>query len=93
MDYQTTCPPGWVHVGLCVDCVFAVEYGPKAHEIDADWPGLLPENERVPFAVALDENDEPIAEPSFGKYPCFGCGSGLAGDRYPYVATIQAVVP
>lgn len=93
MDYQTTCPPGWVRVELCVDCVLAVENGPSAHEPDADWPGLLPQNEGVPFVAARDGDGEPITEPSFGTYPCFGCGSGLAGDRYPYLLLFEAVTP
>jgi hypothetical protein len=93
MDDPTTCPPGYQHVDLCVDCVFAVEYYEGSEGISSDWPGLLPWARAASFGVALHADDTPKQDPHFSKHPCVACGSGLAGDRYEYVATIQAVVP
>jgi hypothetical protein len=74
-----------VTVGLCVDCVTADANGADAEGIEPDWCGFLPAWEGWAFGTDADADGEP-REPAFGWYPCDGCGSGLGGDRYPYVA-------
>ena len=71
-------------VNLCVDCVAADANGTEA--AGDEWPGFLPEWEGWLFGpVVTDEENEPV-EPHFSWYPCGGCGSGLGGDRYRYIA-------
>ena len=75
-----------VDVDLCVDCVFADANGPEALHISEDWTGFLPEWDGWVFGpVVSDEENEPV-EPHFSWSPCGGCGSGLGGDRFRYIA-------
>lgn len=71
-------------VELCVDCVWGDAYGydPEVH-VDG-WNGFLPEWTGYVFESIRTDRDEPVY--GFGKSPCHGCGSGLAGDRYEYHA-------
>lgn len=79
--------PDEIKIRLCVDCVYADANGTA--ELDDSWLGFdeqrwqgwgfVPETERYG-----DYNE--IREPSFSWSPCDGCGSGLGGDRYDYIA-------
>lgn len=94
MDDTITCPPPWAEVAICVDCVMAVTYGPAFDEIGDEWPGLLPHWQGVEFVVARTADDgEPVSDPSFSWSPCGGCGDGLGGDRYDYLALLAETAP
>lgn len=70
---------------LCVDCVTVDANGRDAEGIDPSWPGFLPEWSGRVMAPMLQNGGEP-EDPFFSSYPCEGCGSGLAGDRFYYIA-------
>ena len=70
---------------LCVDCVTADANGPNAEGISPDWSGFMPEWSGWIMGTAVWDYDEPRG-PFFSSYPCEGCGSGLAGDRFYYAA-------
>ena len=74
-------------IALCTDCVFADANGPDP-EMHADWSGFLPEWDGWGFLAKFERYGHDILwpEPHFGKAPCDGCGSGLAGDRWDYAA-------
>lgn len=75
--------PQGVPVELCVDCVAVNANGTDDLGDDTDWEGFLPTWDGWIFGAA-DPDDEPhYARP--GR-PCGGCGSGLGGDRFDYVA-------
>lgn len=76
-----------MEIQLCIDCVYADANGPDP-EMHADWPGFLPEWHGWGFISKVERfgDEYEIAEPHFGRSPCHGCGSGLAGDRWDYVA-------
>ena len=75
-----------VFVEICVDCMFAVEYWPEYVDVSSDWPGLLEQWAEWSFAYEVSEDGDQPFEPTFHWTRCEGCGSGLAGDRYRYVA-------
>jgi hypothetical protein len=63
-------------VEVCLDCHLA------AAGYTAEETGSTPDAE--PWGLFADEAGQPIAgeEAGFGSWPCQGCGSHLAGDRF-----------
>lgn len=70
-------------VKLCSDCVYRDANGDDG-EAPTDYEGLLPEWSGYVFSMIRNGHGD--AECFFGKSPCDGCGTGLAGDRWDYRA-------
>jgi hypothetical protein len=65
-------------LAVCVDCLGWSQYGPT----DPYWEyseGYSGPVEPLLSAVWADVSG---TEPHYSRYQCWGCGSGLAGDRY-----------
>jgi hypothetical protein len=81
-----------IEIRLCTDCVFADANGAGTPEHDggpsADWTGFLRCWDGWGFAAQTERFGDyhEIREPSFSWSPCDGCGSGLGGDRWDYIA-------
>jgi hypothetical protein len=77
-------------VDLCPECLMVIENG-TTEDVDPSWPGLLEEWAGWTFAALAcggQDVDDLYCE---GHYVapgrrCDGCGSGLGGDRFCYVA-------
>ena len=66
-----------VAVEVCLDCLLAAE------GYTEDETGHTPDRE--PWGLFDGEPGHPVADGSeegFGSWPCQGCGSTLAGDRF-----------
>jgi len=72
-----------VQVCLCVDCVY-VDANGYDDSVSKDWPGFLEEWDGWLFG-RIDADEYTDGE-HFSTAACDGCGSGLAGSRYDYLA-------
>lgn len=72
-------------IQLCIDCVLADAGVPDEH-YGTEWTGFYEQWDTFAFAPQMDDDTGEPKEPHFGKAPCDGCGTGLGGDRFDYVA-------
>ena len=77
-----------IKIRLCVDCVWVDANGYSASEINDEWPGYEDRWEGWGFVAETERYGDvhEMREPSFSWSPCDGCGIGLGGDRFDYIA-------
>jgi hypothetical protein len=71
-----------IEVDLCVDCILHDAGLPT----EPDWGGMIEDWDGWLFGPLTDPDDDAPIESHFSWTPCDGCGTGLGGDRYPYLA-------
>lgn len=79
-------------ISVCIDCVAVEANGHDPEAVDAYYSGWLPEWDDYLLSMVAcggEDVDDLYCEGHFSWSPCDGCGSGLGGDRFHYVAVRQ----